>query len=119
MDARAKRDTRFELRCSFEELEAWRDAAQKHRVPLARYVRVCLENRPRLQQTRQADPALIRQLAAFGNNLNQITRWANAHQKGWQNLEPGKEEIAQIKKALGDIRNALEGILQSQEGREP
>jgi len=28
------------------------------------------------------DPALIRQLAQIGNNLNQIARWANQHKQG-------------------------------------
>ena len=27
-----------------------------------------------------ADPALLRQLAAIGNNVNQIARWCNEHQ---------------------------------------
>lgn len=28
------------------------------------------------------DPALIRQLAQIGNNLNQIAKWANQHKQG-------------------------------------
>lgn len=39
----------------------------------------CLASRrPRRQKRSRVDPALVRQLAWMGNNLNQIARWVNS-----------------------------------------
>ena len=100
---------RIELRCSSEELERWRRAATEHQMPLSRYVRICLNRGPALARTLKADPALIRQIAAIGNNLNQSVHWANAY-KSAQEAGPVEEEVRRT-------RQALERLLDS--GRQP
>ena len=81
--ARAYEKTaRFEIRCSPEDLEGWRCTAEEHGLSLAKYNRACLNHEPVLSRTMKADPALVRQLAAIGNNLNQLTRWANTYKQG-------------------------------------
>lgn len=99
MDAPPHKDTRFELRCSREELVEWRALAKTHGVSLSRYVRSCLGSGPRLRKICQADPALVRQIAAFGNNLNQLSRWANTY-KSSQDAFPVERELRRIRKAL-------------------
>ncbi len=43
--------------------------------------------RKRKRMTRQADPALIREIARVGNNLNQIAKWANTHKETAETVE--------------------------------
>ena len=66
-------------RCQGKQLAAWMR-------------QVCLDERPaRIGRLPTLSPALLRQLAGMGNNLNQIARWVNAGQgsysritcKGW------------------------------------
>lgn len=60
-------------RCDGKQLAAWMRAT-------------CLDTRPaRSSRLPSIDPALLRQLAGMGNNLNQIARKVNAGQ--WSGLE--------------------------------
>lgn len=93
---------RYELRCSVEELAAWRRAATEHGVSLSRYVRLCVNRGPALARKVQADPALLRQLAAIGNNINQISHWANAR-KSEQEIKPVEEGIEAVRKELAAL----------------
>ena len=116
---------RFELRCSPKELEAWRIASTVSGMPLSKFIRKCVEHylsngnsynasvrRPLLSKiatihradSRQANPVLIRQLAAIGNNLNQIAHWANAH-KSRQEAKLVEEEVQRTRKALEKLLN--------------
>ncbi|WP_178139350.1 MobC family plasmid mobilization relaxosome protein [Desulfovibrio litoralis] len=74
-----KNTVRFEMRCSPDELEAWRHAASTHGLSLSQYVRLRLNRDPLPAVKAKTDPSLIRQLAAIGNNLNQIARWVNTN----------------------------------------
>ena len=117
---------RFELRCSPQELMAWRTAANNCGMSLARFVRECVTQHLPSESQRDfsvghpvtskvskkhpvhfqpADPALIRQLAAIGNNLNQIAHWANAH-KSRQEAKPVEEEVRRTRKALEKLLNS-------------
>ena len=110
---------RYELRCSPEELAAWRHAAEEYGVSLSRYIRMRLNrsdlqlpvlskndhelpgftsNYPKLPAPKN-DPALVRQVVAIGNNLNQIAWWCNAH-KARQEAEPVEEGIRLVRVAL-------------------
>ena len=93
---------RFELRCSSAELAAWRYAAAGHGLTLAAYIRVGLNQRSALSRTKMVDPALIRQVAAIGNNLNQITHWCNTY-KAKQDARPVEEGIARVHVALATL----------------
>ena len=121
-----EKTARFELRCSPKELEAWRTTANNCDMSLARFVRECVaQHLPSEFQHdcsvghpvaskifkkhpvhfRPTDPALIRQLAAIGNNLNQVVHWANAH-KSRQEIKPVEEEVRRTRKALEKLLNS-------------
>ncbi len=74
-----KYDARLEIRCSKAELAEWRAVAAASHCSLAAYVRSCLSPPPPFAHVQQIDPALVRHLSAIGNNLNQLTRWANTY----------------------------------------
>lgn len=93
---------RFELRCSPEELKRWRSLAAEQEISLAKYIRACLNQGPRLARKVQTDPALIRQLASIGNNLNQIAWWANTY-KAKQAIAPVEEGIEAVRRALAAL----------------
>ena len=118
-----EKTARFELRCSLQELAIWRTTAKNCGMPLAQFIRECVtQHLPVAGQQdspmscllssktpqnypvhfRKADPILIRQLAAIGNNLNQITHWANTH-KSQQEAKPVEEEVRLTRKALERI----------------
>ena len=104
---------RFELRCSPQEMERWRRTAALHGLSLARYVRILVnENYRELSRITekypksdkpQIDPALLRQIAAIGNNLNQIAYWCNVH-KSHQEIQPVEEGIQAVREELAALR---------------
>jgi len=49
----------------------------------------------------KSDPRLMRQIAAIGNNANQLARWANSNPKA---------DSIEMLAVLHDIENALSGI---------
>lgn len=51
---------------------------------------------------KSVDPALLRQLAAIGNNVNQIARWANAH--------PAPIDAVSVLSALSALTRELEAV---------
>lgn len=66
----------IKLRVSDEERSRWLLKAQDAGVTLSALIRQGLEGAPVRQQRRcvATDPALLRELARIGNNLNQIAR---------------------------------------------
>lgn len=109
------RTERFELRCSQEELELWQRTASAHGVRLSQFARMLLtenylellritENYPKSDKP-QTDPALIRQIAAIGNNLNQIAHWANTYKS--------QQEATTVAEEVQRTREALERLLES------
>lgn len=55
------------------------------------------------------DPALIRQLAQVGNNLNQIARWANQHKQGVDAMNV-ITVLVDIDREITAIRQAVEAL---------
>lgn len=96
------KNVRLELRCSADELSRWKQDAFVRGLSLSAFVRVCLDRGPALSRIARVDPELLRQIAAIGNNLNQIARRANSSFTGdWKQAE--REMLA--------IRLALEKLL--------
>ena len=112
------RTERFELRCSQEELEQWRRTAAVHGVRLSQYARMLLTENylelPRITENYrksnkpQTDPALLRQIAAIGNNLNQITYWCNMH-KSRQEAKPVERGIQAVREELAALQTRETG----------
>jgi hypothetical protein len=72
------------VKVSVSEKESWQSLAEADGLTLSDLIRqhmgaAKLVHREPLQKRRvkRVDPALIRELAKIGNNLNQISRWAN------------------------------------------
>lgn len=98
-----KRDKTLKVRVSSDELEALRQRCPKAR--LAEWMREqCLapegacSRKPRTAPA--VDPALLRQLASIGNNLNQIARRVNSGE--WAALDR-----VHVVAALATIERAL------------
>lgn len=80
------RDKWVHIKVSGSERESWNSLAEANRSTLADLIRqqlgaAALVHRDPVKKRRikRVDPALIRELAKIGNNLNQIARWANTH----------------------------------------
>ncbi len=76
---------------------------------LAKWMReVCLDEAPDMQISTKVDPALLRQIARIGNNLNQIARAVNRQVKGKKtiNLLMVLSELISIENALKEIENS-------------
>lgn len=74
-----ERTERIEIRCAPIERQGCEAQAAARGCSLSSLIRAAL-GKPYTKH--DADPALLRQLAAMGNNLNQLTRWANIHKEG-------------------------------------
>ena len=81
-----RRDKWIHVKVSEKEREQWQALAKEKGVSVADLVRKSVgvqtlgtEPKRKARRTRQADPALLRELARLGNNLNQIARWANTY----------------------------------------
>jgi hypothetical protein len=76
----------FPIKVSAEELAAWRAIAGAAGLPVAEMVRQAVRDativaRRSSPPPPQVDPRLIQQLAAIGNNLNQIARRVNTGER--------------------------------------
>lgn len=98
--AEQKREKIIKIRCTDSEYEELKKRSPKPR--LAEWMREkCLDVKPpRSRKVPDADPALIRQLAGIGNNLNQIARQINSQQ--WQAVDR-----VQVVSALSAIEREL------------
>jgi hypothetical protein len=91
-------DARLAFRLPQDVAEDWRRRAERAGLSLSDFVRRAVDadqitgiaapskRRPRRTYT-PADPALIRNLAWIGNNLNQIARWVNTYKSGVDSVE--------------------------------
>lgn len=73
------------VRASAEQRTRWQSVAAARGVSLSELVRQGLDGTRlvrRRHQPRAVDPALLRELARVGNNLNQLARWANREKGG-------------------------------------
>lgn len=101
---KAVRQRIVKIRLSDDEYQALQTAST--RVELARWMReTCLNPehvKPR-KTVAAADPVLLRQLAAIGNNLNQIARRVNSGE--W-----GALDTVRITAALAAVERQLKGV---------
>ena len=71
-----KRAKSVKIRVSEDELSAMRERCD--RPMLADWLRDLALGETKRRPVPKADPELLRQLAAIGNNLNQLARWVNS-----------------------------------------
>ena len=81
----------FTIKATADELTRWKELAGRYDLPLAEVIRLLMEGvelrpdlpppKPKHRPPPKVDPYLIRQVAAIGNNLNQIARRVNAGQR--------------------------------------
>lgn len=110
-----KRDRLFTMKATADELAAWKALAKSYHVTLAELIRGLLAGQPPAPNRRavrhrpppKVDPDLIRQVAAIGNNLNQIARRCNRGDR-FEVLA----ELASIERELAELLElAKEGKL--------
>lgn len=71
----------FTMKVTDEQLQLYKAKAAAAELPLGSYIKSLLENStPRKKRRRYepVDPKLLRQVAAIGNNLNQVARRLNS-----------------------------------------
>lgn len=106
-DEQPERTKAIRVRVTPEEFDALQ--RRKDRARLASWIRdYCLgaAEAPTTRETTAADPALLRQLAGIGNNLNQIARQLNRYGPG-DRVEL-LTELAAIERQLAAIREEAE-----------
>ena len=97
---------RLAVRVSEAEHEALTAKASAAGMSVSEYARVCIvEQRPEVID-RGAVRAVLRELGAIGNNLNQIARARHLERVGGRGTDPAAEN-----EQLRGIRNALNEIL--------
>lgn len=88
---------RLQARCDGRQLAAWMR-------------QLCLDARPaRVSRLPSIDPALLRQLAGMGNNLNQIARKVNAGDMPAGDRVQIVAALAAIDRGLEQLRHAVIG----------
>lgn len=97
------KNSRLYLRCHADELAKWKECALQHELSISAYARLCLNKGPSLSRIVRADPVLVRQLAAIGNNLNQIARRVN--------ISLTQNDRFLLEQILVSIRRDIENIL--------
>ncbi|MCF6305977.1 MAG: MobC family plasmid mobilization relaxosome protein [Rhodobacteraceae bacterium] len=97
------------LRTTPEQRAAWYAKAEAKGVNFSELARQALDGITvrRRAQLRRIDPALLRQLARLGNNLNQLARWANRDQRQ-ANSFAITAQLVSIERELAKLRKAYE-----------
>lgn len=103
-----KKDRIVKVRCTEDQLESWSAKAKAADVSLSDLVRTHLDGAKFRRRRRvEVDPALLRELARIGNNLNQIARWAN-HRKSAGEAVQVIGRLAAIDEELSSLRRLIE-----------
>ncbi len=99
----------IKLRVSDEERSRWLLKAKDAGVTLSALIRQGLEGAPvrRPRRRVETDPALLRELARIGNNLNQIARWANRNKQGAE-AQGILVALIEIDRELAALRQAVQ-----------
>ena len=104
-----KRDKWVHVKVSESEKDSWNRLAESSGLTLADLIRQQLgaadmvHREPvKKRRIKRVDPALIRELAKIGNNLNQIARWANTHKS--------EADAVAVLRALLSVERQLSGI---------
>lgn len=116
----------IKLRVTETERARWLAKAGDAGITLSALIRQGLDGLPNRRPRRRAetDPALLRELARIGNNLNQVARWANRNKAGAEArgvlvaLVEIDREIAALRRSLeagaapdGQVRTSDEGAV--------
>lgn len=101
---------RVELRIEEAVKAAWLLKAQEQGSTLTDLIVSAVNGKTVKRRNRvTVDPALIRQLAQIGNNLNQIARWANQHKQGVDAMNV-ITVLVDIDREITAIRQAVEAL---------
>ena len=103
------KSSRLYVRCHADEIAKWKNRAIQHDLSLSSYARLCLNKGSAVSRIVRADPVLVRQLVAIGNNLNQIARRVN--------ISLTQKDRFLLEQILDSIRRDLENILLNLEGK--
>lgn len=97
------------IRATKPQRDAWFAKAAAKGVSFSDFARHAMDGVTvrRRQQLRRVDPALLRQLARLGNNLNQLARWANRDQK-YADRAVILSHLMQIERELTHLKNLHE-----------
>ena len=97
------------VKISESEKESWQSLAEADDLTLSDLIRQhmgaaqMVHREPvKKRRVKRIDPALIRELAKIGNNLNQISRWANTYKSD--------AEAMAVLRALLSVERQLSGI---------
>lgn len=105
-----QRTSRIELRLTPDEKDAWENKAVALGINLSDLIRHAVDGtKPRNRKRIDVDPALLRQLAQIGNNLNQLARWAN-RDKGNVDALAVIARLIEIDRELAALRLSLGGV---------
>jgi len=97
--------TWIKIRATPEQRAAWYEKARLKGVTFSELVRQSLDGVrvQRRNQLRRVEPALLRQLARVGNNLNQLARWANRDQRYVESAQV-LARLIEIDRELAELR---------------
>ena len=100
---------RIEIRASEADRAQWAGKAKAAGLTLSALIRQALNDAPMPRRRRRVavDPALIRELARVGNNLNQLARWANRDRQAVE-ARAVIARLIEIDREIAAIRQAYE-----------
>lgn len=102
-------NTVIRLRASTEDRDRWQAKADAAGMSLSDLIRHAVEGtKPPRRKRVDVDPALLRQLAMLGNNLNQIARWHNAQRGKGIESAVVLSRLIEIDRKLKDLRASME-----------
>ena len=105
-----KKDKRFSIRISAQDLETIRRKAAQVHMSQSDYVTACcLRKRIEILDGLKE---VLRQQKAIGNNLNQLAVLANMGKVQFANLDSAVQEFARINTALRELQGG--GVVKSQ-----
>ena len=104
-----EKSSRLYVRCHVDEIAKWKECAVQQDLSLSSYARLCLNKSPAVSRIVRPDPIVVRQLAAIGNNLNQIARRVN--------ISLTQKDRFLLEQILDSIRHDIENILLNLEGK--
>lgn len=94
-----KREREIKIRVTEDEHSQMRERCD--RPQLAEWLRELALGQRKRRPVPKADPALLRQLAAIGSNVNQIARWCNSQQP---------IDAVEVSAALIALNREIEGL---------
>lgn len=100
----------LKIRATAEERSAWQAKAEAGGFSsLSAMVRHAIDGTrsPKRRQRANTDPALLRQLALIGNNLNQLARWVNRDRSKVEALAV-IARLIEIDRELAALRASIE-----------